>query len=145
MKDCRSNCPLNLSLESIGDKWTLLIIRDIMFKGKRHFNELLNIDEGIASNILTTRLQNLEKIGVVLKTKDPNHKQKNVYTLTEAGIELLPILYEMAKWSIKYQIADDHPEKLHLINEYSRRSQLETKKKEELKKELNNIIEENDL
>ncbi len=145
MKECRSDCPLNISLENLGDKWTLLIIRDIMFLNKRHFNELLNNEEGIASNVLTSRLQNLEKIGVLLKTKDPNHKQKNVYTLTNIGIGLLPLMFEMTQWSIKYQISDDNPMKDHIINQYNEHSKMRGDIESKLEEEYEKIKQENNL
>lgn len=116
MKECKSLCPLNQGLEIFGDKWTLLIIRDIMFVGKRYFGELLDSEEKIASNILTDRLNKLEKIGLLLKTKDAHHKQKNVYTLTKMGIDLIPVMAEIAIWSQNYCVSTDekkeHIEKL---------------------------------
>lgn len=105
----RSLCPLNLLVEIIGDKWTLLIIRDIMFYKRRHFNELLRLsEEGIASNILRDRLAMLEKEGMVTKAKDPDdtHKQKIKYSLTEKCIDLLPMMLEAIKWSIRYAPVD---------------------------------------
>jgi DNA-binding HxlR family transcriptional regulator len=106
MEDHRSLCPINLILEVFGDKWSLLIIRDIMFDGKRHFRELLHSEEKIASNILTSRLGMLEREGILQKTKDPEHKQKNIYSLTEKGIDLLPVMIEMGKWSFNHKPVD---------------------------------------
>lgn len=103
MENHRSLCPLNLALEVFGDKWTLLIIRDLMFENKRHFREMLQSDENIASNILTDRLNMLEKEGIIKKSKDPTHKQKNIYSLTKRGIDLLPILVEIGTWSLKHR------------------------------------------
>jgi DNA-binding HxlR family transcriptional regulator len=99
----RSHCPINLSLELFGDKWTLLIVRDLMFAGKRHFRELLQSEEGIASNILADRLKMLVAQGIVTKADDPTHKQKAVYSLTENGIALLPILAQIGIWGRKYR------------------------------------------
>jgi DNA-binding HxlR family transcriptional regulator len=99
----RSRCPINLSLELFGDKWTLLIVRDLMFAGKRHFRELLRSDEGIASNILADRLKMLVAAGIVTKADDPTHKQKALYSLTEKGIALLPILAQIGIWGRTYQ------------------------------------------
>lgn len=107
MKECKSLCPLNQGLEIFGDKWTLLIIRDIMFAGKRYFGELLDSEEKIASNILTNRLNKLEEIELLIKTKDAHHKQKNVYTLTKKGIGLLPVMAEIATWSQNFCIPTD--------------------------------------
>lgn len=103
MKKQKSDCPQYLALEVIGDKWTLLIIRDMMIGGKRYFGEFLKSKEKIASNILTNRLQSLEKEGIIYKTKDTEHKQKIIYLLTEKGINLFPILMENARWSLKYK------------------------------------------
>jgi DNA-binding HxlR family transcriptional regulator len=99
----RSGCPINLTLEVLGDKWSLIIIRDIIFGNRRHFRELLaNSEEGIASNILADRLKALLAQGILTKTGDPTHKQKAIYSLTEKGIELLPVLAQMATWGRKY-------------------------------------------
>ena len=102
----RSNCPINLAVEVIGDKWTLLIIRDLMFGDKRHFREFLGGDEKIASNILTDRLNMLETENIITKKSDPAHKQKFIYSLTAKGIDLLPVIIEMGAWSVKYQPVD---------------------------------------
>jgi DNA-binding HxlR family transcriptional regulator len=99
----RSGCPINLSLEVLGDKWSLIVIRDMIFGNRRHFRELLTkSEEGIASNILADRLKRLVAQGIVTKAGDPTHKQKSIYSLTEQGIELLPILAHMAAWGRKY-------------------------------------------
>jgi DNA-binding HxlR family transcriptional regulator len=102
-EDHRSGCPINLTLEVVGDKWSLLIIRDMIFGNRRHFRELLTkSEEGIASNILADRLKRLVDEGIITKTEDPSHKQKSIYSLTEKGIELLPVLAQMAGWGRKY-------------------------------------------
>lgn len=99
----RSGCPINLTLEVVGDKWSLLIIRDMIFGNRRHFRELLTkSEEGISSNILADRLRTLLEQGVITRADDPTHKQKGVYSLTEKGIELLPVLAQMAGWGRKY-------------------------------------------
>ncbi len=99
----RSGCPINLTLEVVGDKWSLLIIRDIMFGNRRHFRELLTrSEEGISSNILADRLKTLTEQGIITRTDDPTHKQKGIYSLTEKGIELLPVLAQMSSWGNKY-------------------------------------------
>jgi DNA-binding HxlR family transcriptional regulator len=98
----RSYCPINLSLEIFGDSWTLLILRDLMFAGKRHFRELLQSDEQISSNILADRLKLLVEHGILTKTDDPTHKQKAVYSLTEKGIALLPIIVQIGAWGSRY-------------------------------------------
>ena len=102
-EDHRSGCPINLTLEVVGDKWSLLVIRDIIFGNRRHFRELLTrSEEGIASNILADRLKRLVEQGILSKADDASHKQKALYSLTEQGIELLPILAQMAAWGRKY-------------------------------------------
>jgi DNA-binding HxlR family transcriptional regulator len=99
----RSGCPINLTLEVVGDKWSLLVIRDMIFGNRRHFRELLTkSEEGIASNILADRLKRLVEQGIVSKADDPSHKQKAIYSLTEKGVELLPILAQMSVWGRKY-------------------------------------------
>jgi DNA-binding HxlR family transcriptional regulator len=90
-------------VEVFGDQWTLLVLRDIIFMNRRHFRELLTKSlEGIASNILADRLQRLVQQGIIVKSHDPSHKQKAIYSLTERGIELLPLLMEMNVWGRKY-------------------------------------------
>jgi DNA-binding HxlR family transcriptional regulator len=99
----RSGCPINLTLEVVGDKWSLLIIRDMMFGNRRHFRELLTkSEEHISSNILADRLKTLLDRGIITRDDDPSHKQKGIYSLTEQGIEMLPILAQMSGWGFKY-------------------------------------------
>ena len=94
---------MNRTVEMFGDQWSLLVIRDIMLMNRRHFRELLTESmEGIASNILADRLQRLVKQGIIVKSHDASHKQKAIYSLTEKGIELLPLLMEMTAWGHKY-------------------------------------------
>ena len=100
--DHKSGCPINLTLEVLGDKWSLLIIRDMMFGNKRHFRELLRSEERISSNILADRLRTLLEQGIITKADDPTHMQKSVYSLTEKGIELLPVLAQMSAWGRRY-------------------------------------------
>jgi DNA-binding HxlR family transcriptional regulator len=101
--DHRSGCPINLTLEVLGDKWSLLVIRDMMFGNRRHFRELLiKSEEGISSNILADRLKTLLDQGIITWADDPSHKQKGIYSLTEQGIELLPFLAQMSGWGFKY-------------------------------------------
>jgi DNA-binding HxlR family transcriptional regulator len=102
----RSGCPINLGLEIFGDRWSLLVVRDMMFAGKRHFREFLASDEGIASNILADRLVRLVEAGILTRTGDPRHKLKAIYSLTEKGIDLLPVIAEISRWSRKYEPVD---------------------------------------
>ncbi|WP_374377581.1 winged helix-turn-helix transcriptional regulator [Dongia sp.] len=101
--ESRSGCPINLSLETLGDRWSLIIIRDMMFGNRRHFRELLNkSEEGIASNILADRLKRLSESGLITRADDPSHKQKAIYSLTERAIQLVPLLAEMASWGRRH-------------------------------------------
>ncbi len=102
-KDCRrSNCPVSFTLDSLGDKWTLLIVRDILFKDKKYYGDFLRSEEGIATNILADRLEKLELAGIIKWKTDPLHQGKAIFTLTEKGLDLLPILLEMILWGAKY-------------------------------------------
>jgi DNA-binding HxlR family transcriptional regulator len=108
--DPRSGCAINLTLEVIGDKWSLLVIRDMIFGNRRHFRELLtHSQEGISSNILADRLKTLLDRGIITWADDPSHKQKGIYSLTEQGIELLPILAQMSGWGFKYLLSEGGP------------------------------------
>lgn len=98
----KSDCPINFALEIFGDRWTFLIVRDLMFKGKHFYGEFLLSEEGIATNILSDRLSLLEDKGIVSKSNDPSHKQKIIYNLTQKGIDLVPVLVEVIMWSAKY-------------------------------------------
>ena len=98
----RSYCPINLSLEIFGDTWTLLVLRDMMFAGKRHFRELLQSDERISTNILADRLSRLVEQGLLTKADDPTHKQKAIYSLTEKGIALLPVVVQIGAWGSRW-------------------------------------------
>ncbi|KRB58888.1 transcriptional regulator [Rhizobium sp. Root708] len=99
----RSGCPINLTLEILGDRWSLIVIRDIMFGNRRHFRELLqNSQERIASNILADRLRRLVDRGLLTREDDPTHKQKAIYSLTEMAIDLVPLLAQMGAWGRKH-------------------------------------------
>jgi DNA-binding HxlR family transcriptional regulator len=98
----RSDCPISSALDIVGDKWSLLIIRDIAMSGKNTYNEFLKAEEKIATNILSDRLSMLEWTGIIVKQEHPASKAKIFYRLTEQGIDLLPVLIEMILWSDKY-------------------------------------------
>jgi len=98
----KSLCPINLALEVFGDRWSLLIVRDLMFAGKRHFRQFLQSEEGISSNILAERLGKLVEHGVLTKMEDPSHKQKAIYSLTQKGIDLLPVLAQIGTWGRRH-------------------------------------------
>jgi DNA-binding HxlR family transcriptional regulator len=99
----RSGCPINLSVEVFGDKWSLVILRDMMFGNRRHFRELQTQSmEGISTNILADRLKSLLADGMISKVDDPSHKQKGIYSLTEKSIELVPIFAALGTWGRKW-------------------------------------------
>lgn len=103
VEEHRSGCPINLSLEVLGDKWSLVIIRDMMFGNRRHFRELLhNSEERIASNILSDRLHRLAERGLVSRAPDPTHKQKVIYSLTEPAIQLVPVMAHLGAWGRRH-------------------------------------------
>ena len=97
----RSHCPVNFGLESFGDRWSLLILRDIIFRGKRTYGEFLKSEEGFATNILASRLENLIDAGI-LQREVHEDGRKDVYSLTEKGLDLIPLIFEMVLWSAKY-------------------------------------------
>ena len=101
-KKYRSNCPINFAQETFGDKWSLLIIRDLMFAGKKYYGEFLSSDEKISTNILADRLEKLEGDGLITKATDKENNSKKIYALTQKGVDLLPMLLEMIAWSAKY-------------------------------------------
>lgn len=99
----RSGCPINLSLEVFGDRWSLLVLRDMMFGNRRHFRELLTrSEEGIASNMLADRLKRLTEQGMITRADDPSHRQKGIYSLTEAAIELVPVFAQIGGWGRRH-------------------------------------------
>ena len=106
----RTHCPVSFSLDHFGDKWTLLIVRDILLKGKRGFKEFLRSEEKIASNILTNRLRRLEASGIIYRRGDGQNKLKVNYFLTPRGLDLAPIILEIVRWSAKYDPDTETPE-----------------------------------
>lgn len=106
---CRSNCPINFVLETFGDKWTLLIVRDLMFKGKQTYGEFLESDEKISTNILADRLKRLEEHEIVEKTVAPDNRSKLIYSLTPRGKDLLPVMLEITAWSAKHDATTNAP------------------------------------
>ena len=99
----RSACPLNASVEMLGDRWSLLIIRDMMLRGSRAYKEFLDCDEGIATNILAARLRKLVAHGIVTAEPDPSDGRKQIYSLTGKGIDLAPVLTEMVLWAAGHE------------------------------------------
>jgi DNA-binding HxlR family transcriptional regulator len=99
----RSSCPVNASLEILGDRWSLLIIRDLMLRSYRTYKELLSSDEGIATNILAERLQRLEAAGIISTSRHAEDRRKVVYRLTAKGIDLAPIIVELILWGAQHE------------------------------------------
>lgn len=99
----RSGCPLNASVEILGDRWSLLIIRDMMLRGSRTYKEFLESYEGIATNILADRLRKLEAHGIITAERDPSDGRKLIYLLTAKGIGLAPVLTEMVLWAAAHE------------------------------------------
>ncbi|MFF9221781.1 MULTISPECIES: winged helix-turn-helix transcriptional regulator [Streptomyces] len=112
----RSHCPINLTVEILGDRWTLLVLRDIIFADRRHFRELLRgSEEHITSSILADRLERLTTAGILTREDDPTHRQKARYTLTQKGIALVPVIATVAQWGATHCPAD--PEKTDVVAE----------------------------
>jgi DNA-binding HxlR family transcriptional regulator len=101
-EELRSHCPINFALEIFGDRWSLLILRDMVFRGKRTYGEFLASEEGFATNILAGRLERLMGSGILVRKPDPGDGRKDVYSLTEKGLDLIPMLFEMTAWSAKH-------------------------------------------
>ena len=97
----RSDCPISFALDLFGDRWTLLVIRDLAFKGKDSFGDFLSSDEGIARNVLADRLSRLEAEGFIDKRPHPDDLRRSIYSLTERGLSLIPVLVEMILWSAR--------------------------------------------
>lgn len=98
----RSGCPISFALDIFGDRWTLLVVRDIMFVGKKHFGDFLASPEKIATNILSDRLGTLQAHGIVAKRADPHNARKVIYTLTPKGLDLIPAMLELILWGARH-------------------------------------------
>jgi len=105
----RSNCPIACALDLLGDKWTLIVLRDLIMARKRYFQELLEGNEGIATNILASRLKLLEAAGLVTRRADPAQVRRVIYAPTEKALDLLPVLIELMRWSMKYNSRSTTP------------------------------------
>jgi len=105
----RSGCPLNASVEMLGDRWSLLIIRDMMLRGARSYKTFLECYEGIATNILADRLRKLVDYGIITPEPDPSDGRKVIYLLTQKGIELAPVLTEMVLWAAGHEDTGNQP------------------------------------
>ena len=109
VKAHRSLCPINLVLEAVGDNWSLLILRDLMFRGHSSYQAFLRSEEGIATNILADRLQRLEQNGLISKGPDPADARKFIYALTEKGADMAPLLVEMTLFANRHASRIDMP------------------------------------
>jgi DNA-binding HxlR family transcriptional regulator len=105
----RSGCPISISLEIFGDRWSLLIVRDLMFKGLRTFKEFAAAGEGIATNILAERLARLEAAGIIARSAGREDARRILYRLTAKGMALAPVLVEMVMWAARYEDTDAPP------------------------------------
>jgi DNA-binding HxlR family transcriptional regulator len=104
----RSGCPINLTVEILGDRWSLIVLRDLMFGNRRHYRALLTqSEEGISTNILADRLRMLMDEGMITKANDTTHKQKSIYSLTEKAIALVPIFAQLGAWGRRYTPATE--------------------------------------
>ena len=97
----RCSCPITSSLDILGDKWSLVLIKQMLLEGMKTFKDFSESDEAIASNILSARLKMLEKFEIVTKEKLPHNKKTNIYVLTQRGIALAPTIIELALWSYR--------------------------------------------
>lgn len=104
----KCNCPFTSALDVVGDKWLLVIIKQMLIEGKETFKDFTESEEAIATNILSTKLKFLEEVGIIIKTQRPDNKKTNLYLLTDRGLALTPVLVELAIWSDNY-LRDIHP------------------------------------
>jgi DNA-binding HxlR family transcriptional regulator len=104
----RCDCPFTSALDVLGDKWMLVIIKQMLIENKETFKDFTESDEAIATNILSTKLKILEELGLIIKTKRPDNKKTNLYLLTDKSLALTPLLVELAIWSDAY-LRDLHP------------------------------------
>jgi DNA-binding HxlR family transcriptional regulator len=105
-KKRQSGCPIAFGLDTFGDRWSLLVIREILLRGKKTYSEFLEAEEKIATNILIDRLKHLEAENIIIKERDPNNRRSYIYTLTQKGRDLAPILIEIIIWSGEYDRRD---------------------------------------
>jgi DNA-binding HxlR family transcriptional regulator len=102
VQDFRCDCPFTSALDVLGDKWMLVIVKQMLIEEKETFKDFTESEEAIATNILSTKLKLLQELGVIVKTKKPNNKKTNLYLLTDKGLALTPLLVELAAWSDNY-------------------------------------------
>jgi DNA-binding HxlR family transcriptional regulator len=107
----RSRCPIAVSLDLLGDRWTLLVLRDMVFRGHRYFQQFAESPEGIATNTLAERLDRLERAGVIRQDPDPDDGRRKRYVLTEDGLAAIPLLVDLIVWGAKLDPGIDYPER----------------------------------
>lgn len=100
--DAGMHCPIDFAMNMFGDRWSLLLIRDMLFRGKRRYGDFLNSEEGISTNILAERLKRMQCMGLVEKFPDPENRRASLYLLTDKGLDLLPILLEVIRWGLTH-------------------------------------------
>lgn len=113
----RSACPISIALELLGDQWSLLVVRDLMFKGKHTFGDFLAAGEGIASNVLSDRLSRLEGARLVTREAHPEDARKIRYLLTEKGLSLAPVLMELVVWSATWEQTAAPPDEVRAMRD----------------------------
>jgi len=104
-----SGCPVRFGMSQFGDKWSFLIIRDLMFKGRKYYHDFVEAGEGISTNVLANRLVDLESNGIISKSRDPVKGSRFIYTLTQKGVELMPMMLAMMDWAEKYDADTEVP------------------------------------
>jgi len=107
-QEFRCDCPFTSAIDILGDRWMLVIVKQMLIEGKETFKDFTESEEAIATNILSAKLKLLEELGIIIKTKRPNNKKTNLYLLTDKGLALIPILVELATWSDNH-LRDIHP------------------------------------
>ena len=135
--DNRSTCSIAFGLDKIGDRWSLIIVRDIALRGKCSYGDFLKSEEKIATNILASRLLSLEQNGIISKENNPNDKRKETYALTRKGLDLLPVLLELLVWGSKYFEESESPK---WFVEEAKKDQKALTKKIELSIKSNHFI-----
>ncbi|MCC3859619.1 winged helix-turn-helix transcriptional regulator [Pseudemcibacter aquimaris] len=108
-KQTWAGCPIRFAMKNFGDKWSFLIVRDLMFKNKKYYQDFLDAGEGISTNILASRLVELENNGVIRKVTDPEKKSRYIYSLTQKGKDLLPVMFAMINWAEIYDPVTEVP------------------------------------
>ena len=107
-----TGCAIAFGLDTFGDRWSLLVIRDLMLYGKKTYGEFLGASEGIATNVLADRLKHLEAQGIVERSRDPENRRSYIYALTEKGRDLAPVIVEIIRWSAKHDADNTSPPEL---------------------------------